>query len=95
MIRFAIVALVLAAALYGVREERLLEDAGLFGSCDAVATSVGSEGQWLACRAGQLTDFPDLSRDACTRTGRRGALEYWRCPAPLVASRAADEPRRP
>lgn len=99
MIRFALVALVVAAALWGVREHRLLEDAGLFGSCTAVETTAPSESrsesqsesQWLACRPGRLTDAPDLTRDACVHTGTQLDVAYWRCPAPLVASRAGSE----
>ncbi len=90
MLKFAILAAIVAAALYGVKEERVLEDAGLLGSCEVVETAAPSEGQWLACRDGSITDAPDLTRDACVNAGARGDLAYWRCPAALVASRSAD-----
>ncbi len=89
MLKLALLAAVVAAILYGVRHEHVLEDAGLLGSCDVVETAAPAEGQWLACRAGRLTEAPDLSRDACVHAGTRASLEYWRCPAALVASRSA------
>jgi hypothetical protein len=90
MIRVLIVAAALGAALYGVKEERMLERATLLGSCSALVTSVGAEGEWLACSSGRLMGYPDLSRDGCVRTEARGALELWSCPAKVVASRAAE-----
>jgi hypothetical protein len=90
MVKLALLAAVVAAALYGVREERVLEDAGLLGSCDVVQTRAPAEGQWLACRNGRITEAPDLTRDACVRAGMRAEVEYWRCPATLIASRSAD-----
>jgi len=86
MIRVALTAAAIAAVLYGVKEERVLEEAHLFSSCSALATTVASEGQWLGCRSGRLTGYPDLSRDNCVRAPARGALELWRCPSALVAS---------
>jgi hypothetical protein len=87
MFRFLLAAAMVAAALYGVREHRVLEEAGLFSSCEALATTVVTDSQWLGCTSGRLTGYPDLSRDNCVRASSRGAIQLWRCPAPLVASR--------
>jgi hypothetical protein len=88
MIRVVLVAALVAAALYGVRSQRVLERAGLFGSCSAVA-SVPSDQGWMACRSGRLSGYPSLAHDACKHVGDRDGLAYWRCPTRLVSSRAA------
>ena len=89
MIRVLIVAAALGAALYGVKEERMLERATLLGSSSALVTTVASDGQWLACSPGRLMGYPDLSRDGCVRAEARGTLELWSCPAKVVSSRTA------
>ncbi len=40
---------------------------------------------------GDLTGYPDLSQDACTRGALRGDVRYWHCPTALVASDSTDE----
>ena len=57
MVKLALLAAVVAAALYGVREERVLEEAGLLGSCDVVQTAAPADGQWLACRNGRVASI--------------------------------------
>jgi hypothetical protein len=83
----ALVASVIAAA----HHERVLDRTGLLGSCSAVAAATEDGGQWLACNAGDLTGYPDLSNDSCTQGGMRGGVRYWRCPTALVASDTTDE----
>lgn len=95
MIRVALTAAAIAAVLYGVRHERVLEEAGLFSSCSALETTVVTDSQWLGCRSGRLTGYPDLSRDNCVRAPARGPIELWRCPAPLLASRGLDGAQSP
>jgi hypothetical protein len=86
MVKVALVAALIAATLQGVKHERVLERAGLFGSCSAVTTTAADAG-WMACRPGRLSGYPDLSHDSCTQGGTRAKIVYWRCPAQLVASR--------
>lgn len=88
MVKLAVFAALVAAVLYGVKEERVLEDAGLLGTC-AVVETAAVDAQWLACRDGRITEAPDLTRDACVRAGTQAGVDYWRCPAALIASRAA------
>lgn len=87
MLRFAILTVLLAAALTAVKREHLLERAGLTGSCAVVAAPADPAGEWRACSRGRLTGAPDLSRDGCARHGVREGSEYWRCAAPLVPAR--------
>jgi hypothetical protein len=89
MVKIALVAALIAAALHGVRNERVLERAGLFGSCTAVSGAAAQAGGWMACRSGRLSGYPDLSRDSCTRGGTNAKIVYWRCPSQIVAIRAA------
>ena len=87
LIAAGLVASVLAAAHHG----RVVDRVGLLGSCTAVAGTVTDGGQWLACKPGELTGYPDLSHDSCTRGAMRGEVRYWRCPTALVAGRSSDE----
>lgn len=89
MFRVLVAAILVASALYGAKQEQVLDRAGLLGSCSAVAASADGQPQWLACHSGRLTGFPDLSSDSCTRGALRGTVRFWLCPAQLVASRTA------
>ena len=91
MFRTTIAAALVASALAAAHHERVLDRAGLLGSCTAVATATPDGGQWLECRPGELTGYPDLSKDACTRGAMRGEVRYWRCPTALVAGRSSNE----
>lgn len=88
MSRIVFAAAIIASALALGKQERVLERAGLFGSCSALAAPAPAGGQWLACRPGELTGYPDLSQDSCTRRGLRGEVRYWLCPTALVAARS-------
>ena len=87
MLRFALIAALLAAGLAYGKHDRTLERAGLLGSCAHVAGALPDGGEWQACRSGRLTGYPDLSRDGCVALSEVGELRYWRCPASLVGSR--------
>ena len=90
MLRTTVVVALVASALAAAHHERVFDRVGLLGSCSAVA-STPEGGQWLECRAGSLTGYPDLSQDSCTAGGTRGEARYWRCPTPLVGGRSSDE----
>lgn len=98
MFRTTLAAALVASALAAAHHERVLDRAGLLGSCTAIAATADDTGQWLECRPGDLTGYPDLSHDSCTRGALRGEVRYWRCPSMLVgargASAAADAPQR-
>jgi hypothetical protein len=84
MLRILLVAVVLAGAMFAVKEGRVLARTGLVGSCSAVAAPAGDTAEWRECRAGRLEGRPDLSRKSCTSEQVVGDVEYWRCAAPLV-----------
>ena len=91
MYRITLAAALVASALAAAQHERVLDRSGLLGFCSPVAAPAQNGGQWLECRPGELTGYPDLSQDACTRGGMRGEVRYWICPTALVASRSSDE----
>lgn len=88
MLRIALTALCIVAAMVAVKRERALERLGLLGYCDAVVVA-GDTGEWRACRPGKLTGYPDLSLKDCKRRGDEGIVRYWYCPAPLGSGPAA------
>jgi hypothetical protein len=91
MSRIVFVAAMIASLLALAKNERVLDRTGLFGSCSAVGAPAPGGGQWLECRPGQLTGYPDLSQDSCSKRGLRGETRYWVCPTPLVAARSPHE----
>ncbi|HUQ21625.1 MAG TPA: hypothetical protein VM049_01280 [Gaiellaceae bacterium] len=91
MFRTILAAALVASVLATAHHERVLDRSGLLGSCSAVATATEDGGEWLACKPGDLTGYPDLSNDSCTRGGMRGEVRFWHCPTALVASDTTDE----
>jgi hypothetical protein len=91
MFRTTLAAALVASVIAAAHHERVLDRTGLLGSCTAVAASTEDGGEWLSCTPGDLTGYPDLSSDSCTRGGMRGEVRYWRCPTTLVASDTTDE----
>lgn len=88
MPRIAVAAALIASFLALAKSERLLDRAGLLGSCSELAAPAPDGGRWLACKPGDLTGYPDLSQDSCTRGGMRGEVRYWICPTALEAAYA-------
>ena len=91
MSRVVVVAALIASVLAFAKDQQVLDRTGLLGSCVALAAPAPDEGQWLACRPGELTGYPDLARDSCTRGAMRDDVRYWSCPTTLVAGRSSDE----
>ena len=90
MSRIVVVAAVIASLLALGKNERVLDRAGILGTCAELNAPAPEGGQWLECRPGELTGYPDLSRDSCQKAGMRGEARFWVCPTALVAGRSAD-----
>lgn len=88
LLRIILVAAVIAAGMGVVKDGRVLSQAGLVATCSPVATPAGHTGAWQACKAGRLEGHHDLTRSSCVSQGTARGIEYWRCPAPLEATRA-------
>ncbi len=91
MSRIVLAAAMIASILALAKNEHVLDRTGLLGSCAELAAPAPDGGQWLECRPGELTGYPDLSQDACTRGAMRGEVRYWRCPTALVGGRSSNE----
>lgn len=85
-LKIAAVTALIAGFMGVIADGRLVERAGLVGSCTEVAAPGGDSGAWQACRAGRLEGRPDLSKQACVSQGLSRGVEYWRCPAKIVVS---------
>jgi hypothetical protein len=83
LFRIALVTTVLVGGMVAVKDGRMLDRAGLVGSCTAVATPDGHDGVWHACRPGKLEGRPNLARKSCVSVGFARELEYWQCRAPI------------
>ena len=88
MSRIVFAAAMIASLLALAKHEHVLDRTGLLGSCSELAAAAPDGGRWMECRPGQLTGYPDLSQDSCTKRGMRGAARYWVCPTSLVAARS-------
>jgi hypothetical protein len=83
MLRIVVLSLLVIAVMVAIKDGRMLQRAGLVGSCTAVATPEGQTGYWHGCKEGKLEGRPDLTRKSCKSIGLVGSVEYWRCPTPL------------
>ncbi|HYZ18105.1 MAG TPA: hypothetical protein VE615_01045 [Gaiellaceae bacterium] len=88
VLRFALLAAAVAATLAFVQQREVLKNAGLTGYCTTIATPRGQTGHWHACRPGKLTGTPELSKQSCSRAGRSGTVEFWRCETELAPNAA-------
>lgn len=87
LFRIIVVGALVMGVLVFVKQDRLLERTGLIGSCQIVASPAGDLDQWRACREGKLEGRPNLGMDSCESKAIQGKVEFWRCPAPISASR--------
>ena len=87
-VRIAAITLVVAGLMAAVANGRLLEHSGLVARCTAAAAPRGDDGSWQVCRPGRLEGRPNLASKSCVSQALVGKAEYWRCPAPIVASQA-------
>ncbi|HLY93409.1 MAG TPA: hypothetical protein VKP14_01030 [Gaiellaceae bacterium] len=83
--RVFIAALVVLALMVVIKDGRLLRTTGLIASCSVVTTAADGT-QLEECRPGKIEGAHNLSSQGCTDAGAAGREEYWRCPAPVVAS---------
>jgi hypothetical protein len=79
---------VIAVGLGVVRQQHVLENAGLVGYCQRVAAPARRAGSWHECLPGKLTGTPELSLSSCTRVRHGADRDLWRCPTPLESNGA-------
>ena len=88
MLRILLGAALIFFAMVALKQDHVLQRLGLTGYCNVVATPVGQDGSWHACRSGKLAGYPDLSRNSCTTRGIVGSIEYWQCPVAITQNAA-------
>ena len=86
VLRFALLAAMVATALVVVQQKQVLQNAHLTGYCTQVATPAGQSGVWHDCRSGKLTGTPGLSRGSCARVSHTADRDVWRCPTALESN---------
>jgi hypothetical protein len=87
VLRFALLAAVIAAGLGLVQQKQVLQNAHLTGYCTQIATPTGQTGVWQECRPGKLTGTPGLSRGSCVRVSHAATRDVWRCPTALESNK--------
>lgn len=87
LLRVALFAAVVAVSLGIVQQKQVLQNAGLFGHCSAIATPAGQTGFWHECVSGKLTGAPGLERGSCDRIQHATNRDLWRCPTALEANK--------
>jgi hypothetical protein len=89
LMRITLVAALIAVALVVVRQQRLLQNAGLIGYCSQVVTPAGKTGFWHECRPGKITGTPGLPLGPCKLIRHQSDdVDVWRCPTELAANSA-------
>ena len=88
MVRIVFVAALLAVALVVVRQQDVLQNAGLVGYCSQIATPAGKTGFWHECRSGKVTGTPGLPLGPCKRIRHEVSHDVWRCPTELASNTA-------
>lgn len=88
LLRIVLVTAAIAVAMGAIKDGRVLSQAGIVATCNAVAAPAGQTGVWQACKAGKLEGRHDLTRSSCVSQGTARGLEYWRCPVQIESDRA-------
>jgi hypothetical protein len=83
VLRFAVIAAVVAGSLAYVQQHRVLQNAGLVGHCSEIATPARQSGSWHECISGSVTGTPGLSLSSCKKVSHSPDRDVWRCPASL------------
>lgn len=83
VIRFALLAALVATGLFVAQRHQVLQNAGLVGHCSRIATPQGKTGFWHECVSGKLTGTPAMSKSSCVRVSRSPKGDLWRCPTEL------------
>ena len=86
LLKILIVGALAIGMMGAIRDGRILRDAGLLSSCNAVIVHGRADPTLLGCTKGRLDGFPDMSNKACHLVSVQPKQEYWRCEAPIVSS---------
>jgi hypothetical protein len=87
VVRFALLAALVATGLVVAQRQQVLQNAGLVGHCARIATPQGKSGFWHECVSGKLTGTPGLSLSSCRRISHSATRDVWRCPTELESNK--------
>jgi hypothetical protein len=85
LVKILVVLALLMAGLAAVQQQRVIERAGVTGSCEEVRSPVAepSGPQWWSCKEGIVTGYPSLVKDNCTLEVVTKTRQVWRCAVPI------------
>jgi hypothetical protein len=86
LLKILLVGAVLIGVMAAIRDGRVLKDAGLLSSCNAVVVDGKTDPTMLSCTKGRLDGFPNMTNKSCTLVATRPKHEFWRCQAPVLSS---------
>ena len=85
LVKILVVLALLVAGLAVLQQQRVVQRAGVVGSCVEVRAPANDVrgAQWWSCNEGLITGFPSLVKDNCTLKVPTGERQVWRCPVPI------------
>jgi hypothetical protein len=86
LLKILIVGALAIGLMAAIRDGRILRDAGLLSTCNAVALNGKVDTTLMSCSKGRLDGFPNLTNKSCHLVSVRRQTEFWRCEAPIVSS---------
>jgi hypothetical protein len=88
LLKILIVGALAIGLMAAIRDGRILRDAGLLSTCNAVVVNGSADPTFLGCTKGRLDGFPDLTNKSCRLVSIKPQHQYWRCEAPIVSSQS-------
>jgi hypothetical protein len=86
LLKILAVGVVAIGVMVAIRDGRVLKDAGLLSTCNAVTVDGKADPTVLSCTKGRLDGFPDMSNKSCNLIAVHPNRQLWRCEAPVVSS---------
>jgi hypothetical protein len=88
LLKILIVGALAIGLMAAIRDGRVLRDAGLLHSCNAVTVNGKVDTTLMSCSKGRLDGYPDLTSKSCHLISVRRHYEYWRCEEAIVSSQS-------
>jgi hypothetical protein len=88
LLKILIVGALAIGLMAAIRDGRVLRDAGLLHTCNAVTRNGAVDATLMSCSKGRLDGYPDLTSKSCKLVAVRRHDEIWRCDEPIVSSQS-------
>jgi hypothetical protein len=86
LLKILVAGALLIGVMAAIKDGRVLRDAGLLSTCNAVTVNGKADPTLLSCSKGRLDGFPNMTDKSCNLIAVHPNREYWRCQAPVVSS---------